>query len=132
MAEEVNVSKRLESFEKAMTKMIGTNDKAYHRYPDSSNPVLGNFFDLDEIKNTLAYGEPASLRELSRFAYRYFGIYERVINYYSRLLLFDYVVTPKVKGNISKNKILNDRHLLFKLLSSISSMISQKKTHMKS
>ncbi len=107
MAEEVNVSKRLESFEKAMTKMIGTNDKAYHRYPDSSNPVLGNFFDLDEIKNTLAYGEPASLRELSRFAYRYFGIYERVINYYSRLLLFDYVVTPKVKGNISKNKILN-------------------------
>ena len=107
MAEEVNVSKRLESFEKAMTKMIGTNDKAYHRYPDSSNPVLGNFFDLDEIKSTLAYGEPASLRELSRFAYRYFGIYERVINYYSRLLLFDYVVTPKVKGNISKNKILN-------------------------
>ena len=107
MAEEVNVSKRLESFEKAMTKMIGTNDKAYHRYPDNSNPVLGNFFDLDEIKNTLAYGEPASLRELSRFAYRYFGIYERVINYYSRLLLFDYVVTPKVKGNISKNKILN-------------------------
>ena len=37
MAEEVNVSKRLEAFEKAMTKMIGTNDKAYHRYPDSSS-----------------------------------------------------------------------------------------------
>ena len=107
MAEEVSTSSRLASFEKAMTKMIGTNEKAYHRYPDSSNPVLGNFFDLDEIKRTLAYGEPASLRELSRFAYRYFGIYERVVNYYSRLLLFDYVTNTKVKGNISKNKILN-------------------------
>ena len=120
MAEEVNVSKRLESFEKAMTKMIGTNDKAYHRYPDNSNPVLGNFFDLDEIKSTLAYGEPASLRELSRFAYRYFGIYERVINYYSRLLLFDYVVTPKVKGNISKNKILNKYNNALSFLDKIS------------
>ena len=107
MAEEVSTSGRLESFEKAMKKMIGTNDKAYRRYPDSSSPVFDNFSDLDEIKRTLAYGEPASLRELSRFAYRYFGIYERVINYYSRLLLFDYVITPKVKGNISKNKILN-------------------------
>ena len=107
MAEEVSTSARLESFEKAMKKMIGTNDKAYRRYPDSANPVLDNFFDLDEIKRTLTYGDPASLRELSRFAYRYFGIYERVINYYSRLLLFDYVTTPKVKGNISKNKILN-------------------------
>ena len=28
MAEEVNTSGRLESFEKAMKKMIGTNDKA--------------------------------------------------------------------------------------------------------
>ena len=107
MAEEVSTSARLESFEKAMKKMIGTNDKAYRRYPDSANPVLDNFFDLDEIKRTLTYSDPASLRELSRFAYRYFGIYERVINYYSRLLLFDYVTTPKVKGNISKNKILN-------------------------
>ena len=107
MAEEVSTSARLESFEKAMKKMIGTNDKAYRRYPDSANPVLDNFFDLDEIKRTLTYGDPAILRELSRFAYRYFGIYERVINYYSRLLLFDYVTTPKVKGNISKNKILN-------------------------
>ena len=81
MAEEVSTSARLESFEKAMKKMIGTNDKAYRRYPDSANPVLDNFFDLDEIKRTLTYGDPASLRELSRFAYRYFGIYERVINY---------------------------------------------------
>ena len=82
--------------------------------------MLGNFFDLDEIKSTLAYGEPASLRELSRFAYRYFGIYERVINYYSRLLLFDYVVTPKVKGNISKNKILNKYNNALSFLDKIS------------
>ena len=120
MAEEVSTSSRLESFEKAMTKMIGTNEKAYHRYPDSSNPVLGNFFDLDEIKRTLAYGEPASLRELSRFAYRYFGIYERVVNYYSRLLLFDYVTTPKVKGNISKNKILNKYNNVLSFLDKMS------------
>ena len=120
MAEEVNTSERLESFEKAMKKMIGTNDKAYRRYPDSSNPVLDNFFDLDEIKRTLAYGEPASLRELSRFAYRYFGIYERVINYYSRLLLFDYVATPKVKGNISKNKILSKYNNVLSFLDKMS------------
>ena len=120
MAEEVNVSERLESFEKAMKKMIGTNEKAYRRYPDSSNPVLGNFFDLDEIKKTLAYGEPAELRELSRFAYRYFGIYERVINYYSRLLLFDYVTTPKIKGNISKNKILNKYNNVLSFLDKMS------------
>lgn len=120
MAEEVNASERLESFEKAMKKMIGTNDKAYRRYPDSSNPVFDNFFDLDEIKRTLAYGEPASLRELSRFAYRYFGIYERVINYYSRLLLFDYVATPKVKGNISKNKILSKYNNVLSFLDKMS------------
>ena len=120
MAEEVNTSERLESFEKAIKKMIGTNDKAYRRYPDSSNPVLDNFFDLDEIKRTLAYGEPASLRELSRFAYRYFGIYERVINYYSRLLLFDYVATPKVKGNISKNKILSKYNNVLSFLDKMS------------
>ena len=35
MAEEVSTSGRLESFEKAMKKMIGTNDKAYRRYQDS-------------------------------------------------------------------------------------------------
>lgn len=120
MAEEVSTSERLESFEKAMKKMIGTNDKAYRRYPDSSNPVFDNFFDLDEIKRTLAYGEPASLRELSRFAYRYFGIYERVINYYSRLLLFDYVITPKIKGNISKNKILNKYNNVLSFLDKMS------------
>ena len=110
MAEEVNISEskieRVNSFEKAMKKMIGTNDKAYRRYPNSSDPVFSDFFNIEKIKETLAYGEPSDLRELSRFAYRYFGIYERVINYYSRLLLFDYVTTPKVKGNISKNKIL--------------------------
>ena len=103
---EASEKNRLSTFEKAMSKMIGTSDKSYRRYSSSGDPVTQDFYSLELIKETLAYGEPVQLRELSRFSYRYFGIYQRVVNYYSKLLLFDYVLTPKVKTTMAKNKIL--------------------------
>ena len=55
---EVSEKNRLSTFEKAMSKMIGTSDKSYRRYSSSGDPVTQDFYSLELIKETLAYGEP--------------------------------------------------------------------------
>lgn len=108
MSELVGLTKRernLVQFKRSMEAMIGTNNRAYKKYPINSDPVY-TFYTLENIRQLLAQGNPEALRELSRFFYRYSGIYHRVLIYYASLLLYDYVVTPKMTKAVDKNKML--------------------------
>ena len=91
--------------ESMSNKRVGTRDNAYTVYPTSSDPVSCQYYNMKEVISTLTYGSPEDLRELSKFYYRYSGIYKRTLLYYANLLLFDFVVVPRRIGKIAKNKI---------------------------
>ena len=97
-----NFKSRIDSMS---NKRVGTRDNAYTVYPTSSDPVSCHYYDMKEVISTLTYGSPEDLRELSKFYYRYSGIYKRTLLYYANLLLFDFVVVPRRIGKIAKNKI---------------------------
>lgn len=95
----------LAEFRKTMEAMIGTNTKAYIRSPSRLDPVTTGY-TIDEIRDVVAAGDPEAMRELSRFFARYGGIYRRIIDYYSNLLLYYTIVSPKLgEATIAKKKI---------------------------
>lgn len=96
----------LANFEKqikrmARTNRVGTNDQAYRSYPYSADAVDSVYFQMKEVLSTLIYGDPDDLRELSKFYYRYSGIYKRTLIYYANLLLFDFVLMPHQLNKIA-------------------------------
>ena len=83
--------------------------EAYSVYSRFNNSVKKTF-TLEDIKDIIQNGDPAHLRELSRFYYRTNGIYRNNINLLSTLSKYDNVVTPiyDVNKKIDKEKtILN-------------------------
>ena len=103
--EKEKVSRTLADFQKAMTAMIGTNSKAYVRSPSQLDTVSQGY-TITDIRTIIASGNPEAMRELSRFFSRYRGIYRRVIDYYSNLLLYYTIVSPKLReATIAKKKI---------------------------
>lgn len=89
----------------ARTNRVGTNDQAYRSYPYSADAVDSVYFQMKEVLSTLIYGDPDDLRELSKFYYRYSGIYKRTLIYYANLLLFDFVLMPHQLNKIAQNKV---------------------------
>jgi|LSQX01.2.fsa_nt_gb hypothetical protein len=103
--EKEKVSRTLADFQKAMTAMIGTNSKAYVRSPSQLDTVSQGY-TITDIRTIIASGNPEAMRELSRFFSRYRGIYRRIIDYYSNLLLYYTIVSPKLgEATIAKKKI---------------------------
>ena len=103
--EKEKVSRTLADFQKAMTAMIGTNSKAYVRSPSQLDTVSQEY-TIADIRTIIASGDPEAMRELSRFFSRYRGIYRRIIDYYSNLLLYYTIVSPKLgEATIAKKKI---------------------------
>lgn len=97
--------RNLTDFKRGMDNMVGISTKSYRRYSSNSDPVFKEF-NLEKIRDILASGDPVALRELSRFMARYSGIYHRTLEYYAHLLLFDYVVTPKMTKSVDKTKLM--------------------------
>jgi len=96
----------LQEFKRKMDNIIGTNNKAYRAHPMRCDPVNLAGYTVDDIREAIIHGDPVELRELSRMFYRLSGTYRRVISYYAHLLLYDFVVTPKISGTIAKNKVM--------------------------
>ena len=97
--------KKLANFRQQYDIMIGTNNNAYVRSPSRLDPVKSGY-TIEEIRTIIASGDPEAMRELSRFFERYGGIYRRILNYYSNLLLYYTVVSPKLgETTMAKKKI---------------------------
>lgn len=98
-------TRALAEFRKSMEAMIGTNNKAYVRSPSRLDPVSQSY-TIEDIRTIIASGDPEAMRELSRFFARYGGIYRRIIDYYSNLLLYYTIVSPKLgEATVAKKKI---------------------------
>lgn len=98
-------AEKLANFQKNIDAMIGTSQRAYQQNPDRAE-VIGTQYTIDQINAVIAGGDPEAMRGLSKFFYRYSGVYRRIISYYANLLLYYTVVSPKMTGaTIAKNKI---------------------------
>lgn len=100
-----SISRNFQEFKRNMGDIVGTNAQAYRHYPSRIDPVFTEY-DIEEIKRIIAVGDPVEMRDLSRLFYRSSGIYRRVISFYSHLLMYDFIMTPKISGTIAKNKVL--------------------------
>lgn len=99
-------AEQLANFQKNIDAMIGTNSKAYQRSPAWGDSVSSTSYTIDDINTIIAKGDPIQMRGLSKFFYRYSGVYRRIIGYYANLLLYYTVISPKMTGaTIAKNKI---------------------------
>lgn len=95
----------LAEFRKQVDAMIGTNSKAYVASPNRLDPVRTGY-SIEDIRRVISSGDPEAMRELSRFFSRYGGIYRRVMDYYSNLLLYYTIVSPRLgETTIAKKKI---------------------------
>ncbi len=95
------------AIKKAFGDMIATNDSAYTRSPRGADPVYDNY-TIQDIKEIIAEGDYDALYYLSMYFYRCSGIYKRLINYFSCLLTYDTIITPKFSGAaIAKGKVKN-------------------------
>lgn len=103
--EQQSTPRDFEEFKKNIRAMIGTNSTAHRRNPSRRDPVYDNY-TMDDIHEIIIAGDPVEMRELSRLFYRFSGIYRRTISFYSHLLLYDFVMTPKISGTIAKNKVM--------------------------
>lgn len=103
--EKQSTPRDIENFKKSVSAMIGTNREAYKAFPTRANPVYTGY-SIEEIQDIIVCGDPVHMRELSRLFYRYSGLYRRVISYYAHLLLYQYVMTPRISGTIAKNKVM--------------------------
>lgn len=77
-----------------------------HRFNNS----VRRTFVLEEIIDLIQSGEPAQLRELSRFFYRTNGTYRNNVNFLSTLSKYDNIVIPiyDVNKKIAKEKTISN------------------------
>ena len=78
------------------------NDKAYYYYNGRYISKVKTNYDLETVKRIIEEGDPAELREVSRFFARVSGIYKTSLYYYSNLSLYDYVVTPLMNKQLKE------------------------------
>lgn len=101
----ISIQEKLSAFKKAIDSMIGTNTKAYVSMPSTSNPVAAEY-TMEDIQQIIQAGDPALMATLSKYFLRYSGVYGRIIDYYSNLLLYYSIVSPKLgEATIAKKKI---------------------------
>ena len=86
----------LDTFKKASSAMIATNDKAYDDWTSRRRSTQLKGYSLDEIEKIINSG---SLSEQQRLSENYFykdGIYRRIIIYYATLLKYSGILIPRV------------------------------------
>lgn len=94
-------------------------------YGRGSYGVSSLGFSKEEIKEILESGDPASIRELSKYFVRFSGPYARVLQTYATLLTYGYLVVPhyniesrpkRIKAESRKiNQYVKDLHLTYNL-----------------
>lgn len=102
----------LDEFKQFAKKVAGKamkvplSDKAYRsRFGKTYSRVSGVGFTKEEINAILQSGNTEQIRELSRYYYRYSGVYSRNIQYYSTLLSYAYLLVPHYDLNASQKKL---------------------------
>lgn len=82
------------------------NTRAYRRWGYSNVDPVARDFTIEEIRDIIRSGDLASLRELSRYAYRVYSTYRNNIDFLSNLPLYDTMVIPLFQeGKGSKTQI---------------------------
>lgn len=74
-------------------------------YGRGSYGVSSIGFTKEEIKDILESGDPASIRELSKYYVRFSGTYARVLQTYATLLTYGYLVVPHYDVSSRPKKI---------------------------
>ena len=81
-----------------------TNERSYQRYAGRMRNSVQQYTDEELIKKIIDEGDPATLREVSRYYARISGIYKNTLLLLSNLLFYDTVVSPVFDPNKKLNK----------------------------
>ena len=81
-----------------------TNERSYQRYAGRMRNSVQQYTDEELIKKIIDEGDPATLREVSRYYARVSGIYKNTLLLLSNLLFYDTVVSPVFDPNKKLNK----------------------------
>lgn len=95
---------------KLKIKRAPTQENSYQRFGGRTISSLGRRdYSIEQIYEIIKNGDPAEMRELSRYYFRTSGLYKNAIMYLSNLLLMYNVVTPifDTNKNVSKNAVLS-------------------------
>lgn len=98
----------LETFKKAFTDMIATNDNSYSNGIWSSRNLRQpcKDYSLDEIKKIIESGSLTEQRTLSQNYFYKNGFYRRILIYYATIFKYEGILIPKVLKR--KRKLTED------------------------
>lgn len=89
----------------------------------TSNPLYKHpFFRKDEIIQALLSNDLPKLRAISRFWYKFSGIYERIANFFATLYRYDWYIVPEIyddkilDNEVKQTKVLQDFAKVLNLL----------------
>lgn len=92
-------------FAKRVVHVPQTGRSYRNAYGRGSYGVSSRGFTKEEIKEILESGDPASIRELSKYFVRFSGAYTRVLQTYASLLTYGYLVVPHYNIETRPKKI---------------------------
>lgn len=93
----IKYKRDIEEFKNFARRVVRTpqSEQSYrNRFGRVYGAISQEGFTKEEILEILSNGSPEEIRELSRFFYRFNGIYSRSMQYYSSLLNYSYMLVP--------------------------------------
>lgn len=94
-----NVDASVLRFENAIRSMIATNLDSYNSIGSSLRAEKIKPYTREEALETIRYGNPNELRQLSMTYFYTSGFYRMMILYYATLLTYATLVIPKMSGD---------------------------------
>lgn len=111
----------LSKFKKSIAGMIATSNASYNGNTSFRKASEVGQYTKEEVLDILQTGDPDQLREVSTFYYYSNGFYRRLLTYYATMLLYTYVVIPKMSDS-SKEMDKKSRKKYDQSLSFLSSL----------
>lgn len=96
-------------FKLKIQRRTPNNERSYQRTYGRIRNNVQQYTDEEIIRSAIAEGDPATLREISRYYARTSGIYKNTLLMLANLLMYDTVVSPifDVNKNINKEKTIS-------------------------
>lgn len=97
-----------QSFAKSVAVRVPQSNNSYRgSYGRHRSIVSSDGFTHDEIREMLESGDPETIRELSKYFFRYSGTYGRPLQYYATLLNYGYIIVPHYDIDSRPKKMKN-------------------------
>ena len=107
----------LTQFKKSINGMIATSNASYNGATSFRKSSQVGTYTKEEILTMLQSGDTDQLREVSTFYFYSNGFYRRLLTYYATMLLYTYIVIPKMTDSSKeidkKSKKKYDQSLSF-------------------